>query len=126
MARGEFFYGYAIISLDKLSFEHPLARNHRPVSKNNVERILKLFREVGCGNDVAEYAVTASVDAARLEYYLEEQGYGSLPQTIEDSTDVPRLDMPVECLHGLHRILAAKRFLKGGERWWMARIYRAG
>jgi hypothetical protein len=50
----------------------------------------------------------------------------SLPQRILSASDAPTLDasIKVQCLHGLHRLLAACETIKPeDDRWWIARVY---
>jgi hypothetical protein len=35
-------------------------------------------------------------------------------------------DVKLECLHGQHRILAAKEFLAPSKRWWVVDLYSTG
>jgi hypothetical protein len=39
---------------------------------------------------------------------------------------LPWLDTKVLCLHGKHRICAARKFLGLSERWWIAKIFDSG
>jgi hypothetical protein len=73
--------------------------------------------------------VPAVIDMGDLELIMEQSGT-CLAELLDNPRDMPpELNFPpgrkLECLHGKHRIQAAKelRFLKAEDKWWVVDLY---
>ena len=119
------FLGIARIPLDALDFNHELQKVHRVLSDRAVARLENIFEKEGCLRLQDENHISAVVDEDELVWALAVTGLerGNLPRH-PSGGDIPELGlMHVRCLHGLHRVNAAKRVLDGVDRWWTVRLY---
>lgn len=126
MNGSEFFKGFARVPLSALHFDHKLGRKtHRSASTKNVQRLVKLFSKVGCQHGAIEHAISATLGSDSLQEALEDCDLETLPQDVSEGVDVlPLLQVTrLNCLHGLHRVLAAKEVLDGEDQWWIVKIY---
>jgi len=130
MSEASYFRGYARVPLDALYFDHKIAKQkHRATSSKNVKRLLGLYRSLGCEKGSYENAVKARISEESLGEALEELGRVDLPRDPgQPGAELPLLNVArIHCLHGLHRILAAKKYLKEDEeRWWVVQLYKQG
>ncbi|PPJ60726.1 hypothetical protein CBER1_11370 [Cercospora berteroae] len=127
IAHGQHYWGLARVNLSDLTYDHPAARGHRPVTARNVARLTQIFRLEGCDRlQIDQHCIDGLVDYDAL--------YGDLtgaiapraqrlPATVED---IPFLHTTVRCLNGLHRKLAAEEYLDENDRWWTVRIFLDG
>ncbi|KAL9129890.1 MAG: hypothetical protein Q9217_001790 [Psora testacea] len=93
--------GHARVKIDKLVYTDNDVRQFDP---RNKDRLVSIFRFQGCCRDDAVHRVPALIEP---ELYHEADGNGFLD-----------LSTPVRCLHGRHRLEAAKEFLPVGDQWW--------
>jgi hypothetical protein len=84
----------------------------------------------GCDQDKEEYFIPAVVNEAELEDILRTNNLTReiLQRTIyvKNNRNRPKIILPnfkLRCMHGKHRIEAAKRFLKPPETWWTIKLY---
>lgn len=121
------FRGLARVDLAKLNFEYALSQGHRNLEQRNVKRLLGIFRTHGCERYESANFVKARVDAGSLDAALTSQGF-RLPQQPPDSWQaIPILQVSsIDCLNGLHRVLAARKYLDLNDQWWIARLYTEG
>lgn len=121
------FLGVARLPLTTLNFEHELfKRQHRPVSEKIVDRLRAIFRREGCLRSQSQNWIDALVDPRRLRSALARNGL-TQDELRPEAEEIPLLDLgPVECLQGVHRILAAADVLNQNDRWWTVRLYCPG
>ena len=113
------FRGYARVRLDDIEFD-----SGRDLDSRNVRRLLGVFKR-SCERENPGNAISVVV---------EKQIFADLPQQDlhPEAThffvpeQLPYLKSKVLCLHGKHRICAARSFLSHSERWWIAKIYDSG
>lgn len=117
------FQGFARVKLASLNFSYTLAAKHRWVSEQKVARLHQIFRKDHCDRYNEKHFVTAFVRHEQLEGIVPDR-HGSLRTILPVNwEEVSFLDVEsVECLNGVHRILAAKKHLVGNDRWWVVRI----
>ena len=116
------FCGSFQIPLDKLEYEK-LPNNPRQRDGKNVTRLLDVFRAEGCQPREPENHVPALISRSALPQNSRPGGVGGSifeePQWfIPESTP--------QILHGTHRLKAARKFLKGVDRWWVVDLYSDG
>ena len=121
----ERYVGLARVNLNSLSFDLALHHAHRERSEKAVARLLRIYELEGCRRlDHCNY-ISGNVSASSLNQALQSSAVqrGQLPE--RGDRTIPRLNInKVDCLHGLHRILAAERFLtEEDDRWWTVRLY---
>lgn len=109
-----FLRGYARIPISNLRFD-----TGREEDGNITSRLIKIFKSPrGCQNE----------DPANLiSIVLEDDIDLQLSKAIHDA---PLLDtrhvQAFTCLHGRHRVLAARKVLPARDRWWIAKVYDRG
>ena len=124
-----YFHGFARIPLDEINLNLPeFIIKHRHENTKNVDRLINLFKSVGCHQAEPRHAISALISQDQLRLALDSLGLTELPKTPSlDVNTVPLLRPHlVYCLHGLHRVQAAKAFLEDPDRWWTVRLYSSG
>jgi hypothetical protein len=122
------YRGTASIELDVLHF--PRTKSREPDEKN-VERLESLFREEdGCRRLELRHHIPAVLSQAHLDAALEASEI-SAERLLDHARDgYPKLDFPpgyqLDCLHGRHRVLAAKKVLPSWDRRWTVDLYLDG
>jgi hypothetical protein len=119
--REENFRGTVCISLRRLRFEPEYSRD---VDKKNVERLKRIFARQGC------LRLSLIINERDLKAALQCSGR-TLEDLLNSAQDAPpKLTLPpgymLECLHGQHRILAARETLEPQEEWWAVDLYLSG
>ena len=121
-----FYRGIARLPLHALGFEHrAVLEKHRNLSNENVARLEKIYEQVGCSRLEEENVINAVVEDGDLLaalttvcMSLDEMRQLRWPQ------DAPALNLEkVQCLSGMHRIAAARRFLTENDKWWIVRLF---
>ncbi|KAF3351587.1 putative transporter [Verticillium dahliae VDG2] len=109
--------GTAKVALDSLSFD-PLDQPDR----DNVERLVKMFRIEGCNRLNPLHFVSGTVSADVLQTSL---AYSNLTADDLRAPTPPTLRLPpgalIECLHGKHRVTALRES-KCFYPWWPVRL----
>ncbi|KAK3669647.1 hypothetical protein LTR78_010464 [Recurvomyces mirabilis] len=109
---GSFFLCNAMINITQMDFEPGV----RDFDEANVVRLLGIFKQEGCQrHDSATYvpAILVSGGLSRLQHD------GEALQDLRTQSPA----FTVKCLHGKHRVLAAKRFLPSHDQWWPVTLY---
>lgn len=117
------YKGTARISIDHLYFPHSC----RQPDKRIVEQLKRDFEGEGCIKDQANNRIPAIIHDSILESGLEKLAI-STEAFKASSKEKPvhiyfSADVKLQCLHGQHRILAAKEFLDASDRWWTVDLY---
>lgn len=128
-----FCKGSALVRFESLNWEEHKIRQHDP---KNVLRLKKIFEKEGCRSLKVGNHIPAIVDQHHLDAAIENAkqnktwNTGILPSsyvTIDTENGYPELEFPggINCLHGFHRIQAAKE-LRPAEKWWIVDLYLSG
>ena len=94
----------------------------------NIERLTRIFKLEGCLRLDLEHHVPAVISDESLANSLRQSGVrvGDLRKR----GSPPMLALPenfnLVCLHGKHRIAAAKKILLPGNKWWTVDLYSDG
>ena len=118
------FRGTARIRLDDLRLS---AHNGKEMSRGNVDRLKAIFEEEGCRRLEVQHHVPALIDKQALDRAVANAKIS--PAALQEANgNYPELLLPaqIDCLHGQHRIQAAKEFLPPREKWWAVDLYHAG
>ena len=114
--------GYAKVRLEDLDFE----QNREPDYKT-VERLKNVFEEEGCDRANPANFLPALV---KLESLQGLAVLADLCQFLDSMISAPLITLGPEekltCLHGKHRILAAKKVLCRSDQWWVVALYDDG
>ncbi|RYN74723.1 hypothetical protein AA0120_g12233 [Alternaria tenuissima] len=123
------FRGRAKVPLEFLHFsEH----SPRDLDRANVERLMGVYRDEGVKRLQHEHHIPAVVGKDDLLSAVHLSGLSLVHLLNSSQGNAPRLTFPegfrLNCLHGKHRIEAAKRSacLQGQDRWWTVTLYSEG
>ena len=100
------------------------------LDKAHVEYLLEIFRREGCRPQPVQNHILVLIHQSCLHTALERPGIDAVAPITPPVEDYRMLQLPVgtklECLHGKHRIQAARDFLSPREKWWVADLYSSG
>lgn len=118
------YRGSAQVSIEHLDFPHPC----RHIDTKVIEQLIRDFEGEGCIKDTNR--IPAIIDDSVLRAGLKKlamsaESFKAVSNSVPPWLDLER-DVRIECLHGQHRILAAKKFLKSSKRWWIVDFYSSG
>ena len=113
------FRGYARVRLDDVEFD-----SGRDLDSRNVRRLLGVFKR-SCERENPGNAISVVVRKEILANMLQQDLHREAIHSLSPE-QLPYLKTKVLCLHGKHRICAARRLLRHSERWWIAKIYDSG
>jgi hypothetical protein len=120
------YKGSAEVSIAHLDFPHPC----RQIDRKVIERLKRDFEGEGCIKDKQINRIPAIIEDSILQIGLEKLAINTETFKAVSNSDPPKLhfgcDVKLECLHGQHRILAAKEFLVPSKRWWVIDLYSTG
>jgi hypothetical protein len=123
------YRGIARLPLHALRFENgTVLEKHRNLSHENVVRLERIYGQVGCARLQEENVINAIVEDGDLVAALSTHGM-SLDdmRNLRWPQDAPILHLEnVQCLSGMHRIEAARRFLNENDKWWIVRLFSYG
>jgi hypothetical protein len=111
------FRGYARLNLANIQLTADEA-----VHEADVEQLIKNFGLRGCLQHDPAYAISVIVDGDTLAAATS----GQTDLTLSDGSPFRRINIRATCLHGKHRILAARLALQEPDRWWTARLFDSG
>ena len=119
------FKGAARVMIEHLEFPHPI----RQIDKKTIRQLVRDFDGEGCIREEPSHRIPVIMDNSILRAALEKISLTA--ETFRASADHPPIlelggDVKVECLHGQHRVLAAKEHLPASQRWWVVEVYGTG
>ena len=107
------------ISLENIELQ-TTTHNTRQRDPKNIARLLESFALEGCNRLQPENYISVLVDGVELPSQIEH------PSSNYNEPPTLTLQGTVLCLDGHHRIQAAREFLAGEDRWWVADLYLNG
>lgn len=120
------YIGTAQVNLEVLHF--PWSQ-HREFNQKSLDKLKKCFKEGQCDR-ATRNRIPALIDQSELNGMLRESNLSA--ESLLKIGDNPhcKLKFPARyqltCLHGRHRIQAAREALPPRERWWIVDLYLAG
>jgi hypothetical protein len=123
------YRGTARINLDVLQFRWDLLCK---ADKKHVEHLERCFEKEGCHRLPCRNHVAAIINHSSLDAAMRKSGVNVLTNIDEATANATysKLVFPdgfqLECLNGLHRILAGRKFLSPKDKWWVVDLYLAG
>ena len=118
------FLGSAKLFLELLHFEEA----PEFLNQKNIKRLEKIFELEGCLRLDPEHHIPVIIDLETLTQSLDQSDVRR--GELFTSTTPPELLLPrryrVNCLHGRHRVAAARNFLFASDRWWTVDLYSQG
>lgn len=106
----EYFLGTARIRLEHLRFESGV----RDYDEKNVARLINVFKLEKCQREAPKNRIPAIISSTMLgEWQRSEQP----TELLLSSADT------ILCLHGKHRVIAAREFLLERDQWWIVSLY---
>ena len=124
------YRGTAKIHLKHLTFDSIDQKENliSHVDPKNVARLIQIFKIEGCLRLNEEHRIAAIISEGVLEKAL--KGSSLTQHRILAPGDPPQLKFDgvttIRCLHGKHRIAAAKEVLVVGDKWWVVDLYSDG
>jgi hypothetical protein len=115
------FKGTARVAITHLEFPHP----SRQIDRKIIEQLLRDFDGEGCRPEEPDHRIPAIIEDSVLQVALEKLSMSADAFKAEASKP-PILHLEngvmLDCLHGQHRILAAKEHIPTC-RWWTVDLY---
>jgi hypothetical protein len=126
--REKYYLGTARVDLEHLEFQTPYAREF---DAKNYEFLVFTFKSTGCHREKPpEHHIPVVIQEVALKTAIAHSDGSADDVRSCDPAEWPRLNFPTEfrllCLHGRHRIEAAKQCLSGVDRWWVVDLYSDG
>lgn len=107
----EFVLGFGRANLKQLRFVSGV----RDVDEKNVARLRLIFKTEGCQREDSAHVIPALIAKAELDQtWLTSNRPAEIPLSP---------DQTLLCLHGKHRVLAAKEVLPLRDQWWTLALY---
>ncbi|KAG0645121.1 hypothetical protein D0Z07_9209 [Hyphodiscus hymeniophilus] len=120
------YRGSAKVWISHLEFPHP----SRQVDRRVIEQLKRDFDGEGCIKERANHRIPAVIDDSTLQVGLEKLSITAETFKVTSRDNPPNLRLKsgikLECLHGQHRVLAAKEHLIPSLRWWIVDLYSTG
>ncbi|KAF7134092.1 hypothetical protein CNMCM5793_005721 [Aspergillus hiratsukae] len=117
---------HAFLGSAKVHLRHLDIGPRGRLDRNKLRKLRRVFRTNGIYPLQRENHVEVIVSRSDLDYALDQNGL-TLQEFRENGPDgYPTLDFsgrPLRCLHGKHRIQAARDILPSFRRWWIADFY---
>ena len=118
--------GKARVRLSQLSFPNPI----RPIDPKLVKVLKRNFKGEGCLQQDSIFSLPAIIDDNSLTLALEELDVSADRFKADSILSPAKFELPhniqLACLHGQHRVAAAKQLLGSGNKWWLVDIYGQG
>ncbi|OBT64130.1 hypothetical protein VE03_06282 [Pseudogymnoascus sp. 23342-1-I1] len=111
--------GKARVRLSQLSFPNPI----RPIDPKLVKVLKRTFKGEGCLQQDSAFSLPAIIDDSSLTLALQELGVSADHFKADSILSPANFELPhniqLACLHGQHRVAAAKEVLGSGNKWWL-------
>jgi hypothetical protein len=121
------YKGSARISLDVLYFQR---NEHRDLDRKHVDYLKGCFQRDKCRRLEKRNHIEAAVDQPSLDAALRSSDVSARELLTNEPNGCPKLSFPagfkLRCLHGQHRIQAAREFLLPHDKWWTVDLYTSG
>ena len=121
------FRGTVRVRLEALTFQW---NEPRELDAKNVDHLKSCFQKDGCYRLVPQNRVPAIIDEGGFTTAILTSGLSERDLLSQQAAGIPELVLPdgfqLRCLHGKHRIQAARETLLPGDRWWTIDLYIAG
>ena len=118
------FRGSAKIDLRHLNFDSDTSY----LDPKNITRLVQIFELEDCLRLELEHRIPAVISDDVLQHSLNTSGFNR--NDLFTPGIPPKLEFPAQialkCLHGKHRIAAAREFLEPLEKWWTVDLYSNG
>lgn len=99
----------------------------RQTDPKNIKRLLNIFKLEGCCRFEAQNHIPALISHDQYERLI--NGLPDRGSQLKNCDVEPPQTNSAEtlvCLHGKHRLEAARRYLGSGEKWWIVDLYSDG
>ena len=121
------YRGIAWVRLENLNF--PL-KDSRELDSKNVERLKELFQRDTIRRLDSKNRIPAEIDEVDLNEAIRISNTSAESLMHNRDDNPPFLKFPphyqLTCLHGRHRILAAREILPSVDSWWTVDLYLTG
>jgi hypothetical protein len=124
--RGTYFRGTARVRLQRLHFGDQCSRE---LDRKIVESLKDTFEIEGCLRLEPSHHIPALIDRQTLELAIKSSPGVSAAALLDNPKKLPpelKLNCSLECLHGRHRLQAAREILLPKDKWWTVDLYLTG
>lgn len=120
----KFFLGSARVDITSIDLSYGV----REIDPRIIDRLTKLFTQVGCQRLNPQNNVPIFIEYEDLKHILDASHLTIKELSQSKETGQSRhLSLPrsrkLRCLHGRHRLIAALSFLPVKEQWWIVNIF---
>jgi hypothetical protein len=118
------YQGTARINLDVLYFSwEQLCRK----DNKRIQKLERCFEREGCHRLPPLNHVAAIVNSSDLDAAMRRSGVTVLTNTEAAFSELVFPDsFQLQCVKGMHRILAGRKFLSPRDKWWVVDLYLSG
>ena len=118
------YKGTARINLDVLYFPwEQLCKK----DKKRIKRLEQCFEKEGCHRLPLLNHVAAIINPSDLDAAMRRSGVTMLTNTDTAYSELVFPDgFQLQCVKGMHRILAGRKFLAPSDKWWVVDLYLSG
>ena len=121
------FLGVARVKLQVLQFPWS---DWRDLDKKKVEWLKGIFKESECNRLDPQNYVSVSIDEEELRAAVERSPNVQQETLLSTDATLAELVFPagyrLTCLHGFHRVLAGREFLRPWDKWWVVKLFSIG
>lgn len=121
------FLGTARVPIDKLSFEGSSAR---VLDEKNVERLVSIYKLTACQQLKPSNHIPGILPPEAFSRFVGSIATVQNPLRSDEPSGWPMLivseEQQIQCLHGRHRVEAARRCLGRRDQWWVVDFYSTG
>lgn len=125
--RNRAYQGRAKVQIRWLSFEDDWDLGVRALDSRNVARLVQIFELEGCFRREPDHYVPALISSEVLSAALSQgnRNAGDLLAVADEPLEL-NVSSSLICLHGRHRLEAAKQHLNLDDKWWVVDLYLSG
>jgi hypothetical protein len=121
------YKGTARVALHHLHFDN---HGRRELNRKNVDRLIEIFRTESVLRLEPQHHIPAVIDPTLLDDVIQASGLSAESLLNNPDQNLPALKLPQQfrltCLHGQHRIQAAREILPPTDAWWVVDLYLVG
>lgn len=120
------YLGSARVWITHLDFPYP----SRQINRRIITQLKRDFDGEGCIKEQPDHRIPAVIDNSVLRAGLQRLAISTETFRATSKDNPPQLHLgsgiKLECLHGQHRVVAAKEHLVPSLRWWIVDLYSSG
>ena len=125
--RQKFARGRAKVNIANLEFHSDIGPGQRRLDTKNVARLVGVFVKEGCLRLDSRNYIQAIIPNETLQESLQQSQLNAADLLLAGEPKMLKLgSWKLQCLHGKHRIAAARQILDPFDQWWVVDLYIPG